>query len=163
MPHDDGVMLTGSNPADKSAAVLSLKILFLRHQNIGVGVHLHVVGCPFSHKVIRHGIQGLVYCSQPFHFIAKADSGVGFASTNFMCHQQITVTVKTMGDYIALVLSELDTLRHIRHEKIVTAVFTGADVVETVIVELCQACSTLRVGKQPAFKGHLDFRLFFTG
>ena len=80
-----------------------------------------------------------------------------------MGHQQIAVPIKPVGDYIPLMGSQGYIIRHIRECKVGTIIDTGTEIVEFIIIEFCQPCAALRVGKQPAFKFRLDLRLFLTG
>ena len=110
MCHNDSVIVPGGNPPGKTTAVLPLKIPFFRHQNIGIGVQLHVGICPLSHQVVGDGEQRLMYFSQPLQFIGQGDGCVGLASPYLMGHQQVALPIKSMGDYIPLVGPQMDIL-----------------------------------------------------
>ena len=113
--------------------------------------------------MIGDGEQRLMHLTQPFQFIGKGNSGVGLSSAHLMGHQQIAVPIKPMGDYIPLVASKPDILRHIRENKVCTVINTGTEVVKLVVIELRQPRPSLRLCKKPAFKLCLNLRLLFTG
>ncbi len=101
--------------------------------------------------------------AQPFHLIAKTDTGVSFSGAHLMCDQQVAIPVKAVGDHITLVLAELNILGHIRHEQTVAVILTRTNIIEPIIIKLCQHCPAFRIGKQPVFECQLNFRLFLTG
>ena len=86
---DDSVVVPGGDPAAQPLAVLCLKVLCRRHQNIGAGIELEIFACPLIRNMIRNDDQALVTKAQAFSLLRQSDHCEGLASPHDMSQQHI--------------------------------------------------------------------------
>ena len=160
--NDDGIIITGSNPAAKGLAVGRFKVPFGRHQNVRTGIQTQEVRAPLFGQVIRNHHQAFLHQPQPPGFHCRRDTLEGLACPHTVRQQRIS-TIKHPGHSIALVRQQADLRRHAGETEMVAVIFARADGVEQFVVLLAEGFPAFRVFPNPAFERLADHILPLLG
>ena len=162
MSDNDGVIVAGGDPAAEPLAVLGFKVLPGRHQNIGRGVELQILGRPLFCQVVGDDEQALLAQAQPLALLRRRHHFKGLARAHHMGQQGVPA-VEDVGDGVHLMGPQGDLRVDAHKVQVAPIVLAGPYAVEFVVVEPCQPLPALGVLPNPVLERLLDKFLLALG
>ena len=89
MRDDDGIPIAGGDAAEKFLAVLRLKILLARHEDVCARIQHEQFGRELAEHVVGNGEHGLARQPQPFQLHRGGNHRVGLARADDMAEQRV--------------------------------------------------------------------------
>ena len=162
MSDDHSIVIPGGNPTAKGLAPCRGEILLSGHQNIGGGIELKVFTGPLPNQVIGHHHHGFVAQAQPLALLGNGNQLEGLAGP-YAVSQQSVPSIERPRNGILLMGTQRNFRIHPRKEQVRAVIFSGAQIVEPLVVERCQPFPAVRGFPNPVLKRLLDLRLFPLG
>ena len=162
MPDDDSIVISGGNPAAKGLTPCRSEIFLSGHQNIGGGIKLKVFAGPLPNQVIGHHHHGFVAQAQPLALLGNGNQLEGLAGP-YAVSQQSVPSIERPRNGILLMGTQRNFRVHPRKDQVRAVIFSGAQIVEPLVVERCQPFPAVRVLPNPILECLFDLRLLSLG
>ena len=142
MSDNDSIIIARSNPGTELFPVGWLEVLFRCYKHIGIRIQPQEIRAPLLCQVVRHNVEILLCQTQTAAFHAGSDHLEGLACTNTMRQQRI-IAIQDMRHCIFLVRHQADFRGHAHKLDVAAIVFTGANRIEPLIVDLAKFLSAV--------------------
>ena len=158
MADDDRIVVTRGNSRAELLAVLCFKVLLGCDEDIGRGIQLEVLARPLLDEVVRDDKHTLIAESEAFALLCRRTHGKGLACAYHVGKERVAA-VHDSCHGVALVFPQGDLRVHSEKLDVATIELTGAEAIETLVIEPAKSLSSCRVFPDPLVKGAFDLLL----